>query len=93
MAAGAKERAILVERGADRIKRRSLWSRSAKRAAFPAGNNEDRPMTRAATRKDHPLSMRLPEADIVIIDRAPSCAAIRERHSCAIQRRARSRRR
>ena len=29
-------------------------------------------MTRAATRKDHPLSMRLPEADISIIDRAAS---------------------
>ena len=27
-------------------------------------------MTRAATRKDHPLSMRLPEADIALIDRA-----------------------
>ena len=29
-------------------------------------------MTRAATRKDHPLSMRLPEADISMIDRAAS---------------------
>ena len=29
-------------------------------------------MTRTATRKDHPLSMRLPEADISIIDRAAS---------------------
>ena len=27
-------------------------------------------MPRAAERKDHPLSMRLPEADIAIIDRA-----------------------
>ena len=27
-------------------------------------------MTRAAERKEHPLSMRLPEADIAIIDRA-----------------------
>ena len=27
-------------------------------------------MTRAASRKDHPLSMRLPEADIAMIDRA-----------------------
>jgi uncharacterized protein (DUF1778 family) len=27
-------------------------------------------MTRPATRKDHPLSMRLPEADIALIDRA-----------------------
>lgn len=27
-------------------------------------------MSRAADRKDHPLSMRLPEADIAIIDRA-----------------------
>ena len=27
-------------------------------------------MTVAATRKDHPLSMRLPEADIAVIDRA-----------------------
>ncbi len=27
-------------------------------------------MTRAATRKDHPLSMRLPEADLSMIDRA-----------------------
>ena len=27
-------------------------------------------MHRAAERKDHPLSMRLPEADIAIIDRA-----------------------
>ena len=27
-------------------------------------------MTRAAERKDHPLSMRLPEADIAMIDRA-----------------------
>jgi uncharacterized protein (DUF1778 family) len=27
-------------------------------------------MTRAAIRKDHPLSMRLPEADIALIDRA-----------------------
>ena len=27
-------------------------------------------MTRAAARKDHPLSMRLPEADIAMIDRA-----------------------
>lgn len=27
-------------------------------------------MTRPAIRKDHPLSMRLPEADIAIIDRA-----------------------
>ena len=29
-------------------------------------------MTRTATRKDHPLSMRLPEADISMIDRAAS---------------------
>jgi len=28
-------------------------------------------MSRAAERKDHPLSMRLPEADIAFIDRAP----------------------
>jgi uncharacterized protein (DUF1778 family) len=27
-------------------------------------------MSRAADRKDHPLSMRLPEADIAMIDRA-----------------------
>jgi uncharacterized protein (DUF1778 family) len=27
-------------------------------------------MTRAVARKDHPLSMRLPEADIAMIDRA-----------------------
>jgi len=27
-------------------------------------------MTRATERKDHPLSMRLPEADIAMIDRA-----------------------
>jgi len=27
-------------------------------------------MTRPAIRKDHPLSMRLPEADIALIDRA-----------------------
>ncbi|KKB10787.1 hypothetical protein VE25_16105 [Devosia geojensis] len=27
-------------------------------------------MSRAAERKDHPLSMRLPEADIAMIDRA-----------------------
>ena len=27
-------------------------------------------MTRTANRKDHPFSMRLPEADIAIIDRA-----------------------
>lgn len=27
-------------------------------------------MTRAVERKDHPLSMRLPEADIAMIDRA-----------------------
>ena len=27
-------------------------------------------MTRAAERKEHPLSMRLPEADIAMIDRA-----------------------
>jgi len=27
-------------------------------------------MARAPTRKDHPLSMRLPEADIALIDRA-----------------------
>ena len=27
-------------------------------------------MTAAAKRKDHPLSMRLPEADIAVIDRA-----------------------
>ena len=27
-------------------------------------------MTRAAQRKDHPLSMRLPDADLAIIDRA-----------------------
>jgi uncharacterized protein (DUF1778 family) len=27
-------------------------------------------MTRAAGRKDHPLSMRLPEADIAFLDRA-----------------------
>jgi uncharacterized protein (DUF1778 family) len=27
-------------------------------------------MSAAATRKDHPLSMRLPEADIAMIDRA-----------------------
>jgi uncharacterized protein (DUF1778 family) len=32
-----------------------------------AGN---RPMPRAAEKKDYPLSMRLPEADIAIIDRA-----------------------
>lgn len=29
-------------------------------------------MARAAAHKDHPLSMRLPEADIAIIDRAAS---------------------
>lgn len=29
-------------------------------------------MTIAAKRKDHPLSMRLPEADIAVIDRAAS---------------------
>jgi uncharacterized protein (DUF1778 family) len=29
-------------------------------------------MTHAATRNDHPLSMRLPEADISMIDRAAS---------------------
>jgi uncharacterized protein (DUF1778 family) len=29
-------------------------------------------MPRSAKRKDHPLSMRLPEADIAIIDRAAS---------------------
>ena len=29
-------------------------------------------MPRAAKRKEHPLSMRLPEADIAIIDRAAS---------------------
>src|ERR1700737_3502889 len=28
------------------------------------------PMSRAVERKEHPLSMRLPEADIAIIDRA-----------------------
>lgn len=33
-------------------------------------------MSRATTRKEHPLSMRLPEADIAIIDRA---AALRGR--------------
>jgi uncharacterized protein (DUF1778 family) len=33
-------------------------------------------MSRAVERKDHPLSMRLPEADIAIIDRA---AALRGR--------------
>lgn len=33
-------------------------------------------MTRSAKRKEHPLSMRLPEADIAIIDRA---AALRGR--------------
>jgi uncharacterized protein (DUF1778 family) len=33
-------------------------------------------MTRAGERKEHPLSMRLPEADIAIIDRA---AALRGR--------------
>lgn len=33
-------------------------------------------MTRAAKRKEHPLSMRMPEADIAIIDRA---AALRGR--------------
>jgi uncharacterized protein (DUF1778 family) len=37
---------------------------------IPDDNNEDRSMTRPATRKDHPLSMRLPEADIALIDRA-----------------------
>src|SRR6185437_8176260 len=31
---------------------------------------EQMPMTRAAERKEHPLSMRLPEADVAIIDRA-----------------------
>lgn len=29
-------------------------------------------MTRASKRKEHPLSMRLPEADIALIDRAAS---------------------
>jgi uncharacterized protein (DUF1778 family) len=33
-------------------------------------------MTRAVERKEHPLSMRLPETDIAIIDRA---AALRGR--------------
>jgi uncharacterized protein (DUF1778 family) len=31
---------------------------------------ESRSMPRATQRKDHPLSMRLPEADIAMIDRA-----------------------
>ncbi len=32
----------------------------------------NRPMPQATRRKDHPLSMRIPEADIAMIDRAAS---------------------
>ena len=42
-------------------------------------------MPRAAERKDHPLSMRLPEADIAVIDRA---ARLRGRSRTAFVREA-----
>jgi uncharacterized protein (DUF1778 family) len=35
-------------------------------------DQQEWPMTRSIPRKEHPLSMRLPEGDIAIIDRAAS---------------------
>ena len=40
-------------------------------------------MTTQAERKEHPISMRLPEAYIAINDRAALCAAAPARTSCA----------
>jgi tRNA U38,U39,U40 pseudouridine synthase TruA len=40
-------------------------------------------MPRAAKRKEHLLSMRLPEADIAIIDRAAKLRGAHARTSCA----------
>ena len=39
-------------------------------------------MRRAAKRKEHPLSMRLPDSDIAIIDRAAGCEVDRARILC-----------
>jgi hypothetical protein len=48
-------------------------------------------MSRSVKRKEHPLSMRLPVADITIIDRAATLAVAHAPSLCAMRRYARPR--